>query len=188
MIIKDVVKASAAVCALGLVSVALAADLDDISNFRQYTPQFASSGQPSKAQLQIVKDSGFERVIYLAFTNNDSAIDDEDAIVKQLGMDYVHIPVDWENPTSSDFYAFAGVLRTGPAQKTLLHCQVNFRASTFSFLYRVIYDGVGVAEAKEDMNLVWQPNDTWRKFVFEVLQENDISPECAVCDWTPREH
>ncbi len=186
--IKDIARLFAAVCALGLISNAAAADLEDISNFRQYTPQFASSGQPSAEQLQLVQDSGFERVIYLAFTTDHTAIDDEDALVKELGMDYVHIPVDWENPTSSDFYAFAGVLQTGPAQKTLLHCQVNLRASTFSFLYRVIYDDVDVADAKEDMNSVWQPNATWQEFVFDVLRENNISPQCDVCDWTPGEH
>jgi len=182
---RDFVGVLVALCAFGLISTAAAADLDDISNFRQYSPQFASSGQPSAKQLQLVQDAGFERVIYLAFTTDHTAIDDEDAVVKELGMDYVHIPVDWENPTGSDFYAFVGVLQAGPSQKTLLHCQVNFRASSFSFLYRVIYLGVGVADAKEDLDSVWKPNGTWRKLIFDVLQENDISPECDVCDWAP---
>lgn len=186
--IKDLVNTIATVCVLGLTSVAVAADLEDMPNFHQYSAQFASAGQPTTKQLRTVKDSGFERVIYLAFSDDHTAIENEDGAVKKLGMDYIHIPVDFNNPTSSDFYAFVGVLQTGPAQKTLLHCQVNFRASSFSFLYRVIYDGVDVADAKEDMNLVWQPNETWRKFIFEVLADNNISPECDVCDWTPKGH
>ena len=167
--------------------LATAAELDDISNFRLYSPQFASSGQPTAKQLKQVRDAGYGRVIYLAFTNDHTAIDDEDGTVKKLGMDYAHIAVDFGNPTSSDFYAFAGVMRTGPAQKTLLHCQVNFRASTFSFLYRTIYEGVDVADAKEDLDSVWKPNSTWQAFIFEVLEENDIDPHCDVCDWKAAE-
>jgi protein tyrosine phosphatase (PTP) superfamily phosphohydrolase (DUF442 family) len=178
---------AALILAAGMSSGAVA-DLEDISNFRSYSESFASSGQPSKRELGSVRDAGFERVIYLAFTTSGTAIDDEDEIVKELGMDYVHIPVDWENPTSSDFYAFAGVMQSGPSQKTLLHCQVNFRASVFSFLYRVIHEGVGVADAKEDLNSVWQPNETWVRLIFEVLEENSISPECEVCDWTAGKH
>ena len=161
-----------------------AADVTDISNFREYSEQFASSGQPSKRQLQAIKDAGYERIIYIAFTSSGKAYDDEDERVKELGMDYIQIPVDWEAPTRSDFYAFAGVMQTGPTQKTLLHCQVNFRASAFSFLYRVVYDDVPVAEAKADMNTVWEPNETWVRLIFDVLEENDISPHCEGCDWT----
>jgi protein tyrosine phosphatase (PTP) superfamily phosphohydrolase (DUF442 family) len=168
---------------VGLVSSAVAA-VSDISNFREYSEQFASSGQPTKLQLQEIKDAGFERIVYIAFTSSGKAYDDEDERVKELGMDYIQIPVDWEKPTRSDFYAFAGVMQTGPTQKTLLHCQVNFRASAFSFLYRVVFDGVSVAEAKADMNSVWEPNETWVKLIFDVLEENDISPHCDGCDWT----
>ena len=180
---KNVVRVFIAVCTLVAVSTAAAVDLEDISNFRQYSPQFASSGQPSAEQLKLVQEAGFQRVIYLAFTNDHTAIDDEDAVVKELGMDYIHIPIDWENPTSDDFNAFIGVMQVDSSQKTLLHCQVNFRASSFSFLYRVIYEGVGVADAKEDLDSVWKPNSTWRNLIFEILRDNDISPECDVCDW-----
>jgi hypothetical protein len=69
-------------------------------------------------------------------------------------------------------------------KKTLLHCQVNARATAFSFLYRVIYEDVPIAQAKEDMNTVWQPNEVWRDFIFAVMSENDRSPECEGCDWT----
>jgi hypothetical protein len=107
----------------------------------------------------------------------------KDVVVKELGMDYVHIPVIWDQPTASDFYAFAGSMQREPDRKTLLHCQVNYRASAFSFLYRVLYEDVSVAEAKADMNSVWQPNETWRQLIFEILEENGKSPHCPGCTW-----
>lgn len=67
--------------------------------------------------------------------------------------------------------------------KTLVHCQVNFRASAFSFLYRVLYLGVASGEAKEDMNSVWVPDATWTGFIFDVLEANDASPDRETCLW-----
>jgi protein tyrosine phosphatase (PTP) superfamily phosphohydrolase (DUF442 family) len=171
------------VAACVLAQPILADGLDDIVNYREYSATLASSGQPDKAQLEAVRDAGFERVVYLAFSDNHTALPNEDRVVKDLGMDYVHIPVNWETPSRSDFYALAGALQREPEKKTLVHCQVNFRASTFSFLYRVLFEGVPVDQAKKDMNSVWVPDDTWRNLVFEILEENDVSPHCDTCLW-----
>lgn len=165
-----------------------AGELSDISNYREYSATFSSSGQPTKEQLELLKDDGFERIVYIAFSNNGNAFADEDVVVKELGMDYVHIPVIWDQPSTSDFYAFAGSMQREPDRKTLLHCQVNYRASAFSFLYRVLYDDVPVADAKADMNSVWQPNETWQKLIFEILEENGKSPHCSGCSWETDEH
>ncbi|MFN3165038.1 MAG: protein tyrosine phosphatase family protein [Pseudohongiellaceae bacterium] len=162
-----------------------APELTEITNFRQYSDTFASSGQPTREQFQAIADQGFERVVYIAFTNNTNALPDADQVVKGLGMEYTQIPVDFSNPLPSEFYAFADSVQRNTGKKTLLHCQVNARATAFSFLYRVIYEDVPVAEAKADMNTVWQPNEVWRDFIFEVLAQNDVDPDCAGCDWTP---
>ena len=121
-------------------------ELSDISNYREYSSNFSSSDQPSKKQFSLLKDAGFERIIYIAFSNSGKAFADKDVVVKELGMDYVHIPVIWDQPTAADFYAFAGSMQRDADRKTLLHCQVNYRASAFSFLYRVLYENVSVAD------------------------------------------
>lgn len=159
--------------------------LDEIINFRQYSDNFASAGQPTLEQFSTLAEQGFERVVYIAFTNNPNALPDADQVVKGLGMEYMHVPVTFDNPLPDDFYAFADSMQRNTGKKTLLHCQVNARATAFSFLYRVIHDGVPIADAKADMNTVWQPNEVWRDFIFEVLGQNDISPDCEGCDWTP---
>ena len=161
-----------------------AADLADIRNYKEYSPTFASAGQPGEEHWQAVRDAGFGQVIYIAMSNSRSALAGEDAIVKELGMDYVHIPVIWDAPSPSDFYAFASIMQREPDRKTLLHCAANYRASAFAFLYRAIYEDVPVAVAKADMNEIWRPNETWRNLVFEVLAENGISPDCDGCDWS----
>lgn len=159
--------------------------LEGIVNFRQYSDNFASSGQPSAEQFSAIAEQGFERIVYIAFTNNQNALPDADQVVKGLGMEYMHVPVTFDNPLPDDFYAFADSMQRNTDKKTLLHCQVNARATAFSFLYRVIHEDISISEAKADMNTVWQPNEVWRDFIFEVLAQNDISPDCEGCDWTP---
>ena len=186
---KAICKYLLALTLLPQLSLALeepASELAEITNFRQYSETFASAGQPTREQFELIRDQGFERVVYIAFTNNTNALPDEDQIVKGLGMEYMQVPVDFSNPLPSEFYAFADSMQRNTGKKTLLHCQVNARATAFSFLYRVIYEDVPVAEAKADMNTVWTPNEVWRDFIFEVLAQNDVDPDCPGCDWTPR--
>ncbi len=180
---KLLLNIAAIMATLSYSSLIGANELSDISNYREYSPTFSSSGQPTKEQLEMLKDAGFERIVYIAFSNNGGAIADEDVVVKELGMDYVHIPVIWDQPTASDFYAFAGSMQREADRKTLLHCQVNYRASAFSFLYRVLYEDVPIADAKADMNSVWLPNETWQNLIFEILEENGKSPHCDICLW-----
>lgn len=158
--------------------------LRQITNYREYSAVFSSSGQPDAGQLAVVRDAGFERVVYIAYSDHENSLANEDRIVKKLGMEYVHIPVEWDAPTSSDFELFAGAMQRAPGKKTLLHCQVNYRASAFGFLYRVIHEGVPLAAAKADMNTVWTPNETWRDLIFDVLKKNGVSPDCDGCDWS----
>ena len=159
-------------------------DLAEIINFRQYSETFASAGQPTREQFQSIADNGFERIVYIAFTNNPNALPDADLVVKGLGMEYMQVPVDFSSPLPDEFYAFSDAMERNRGKKTLLHCQVNARATAFSFLYRVIYNDVPIAEAKTDMNTVWQPNEVWRDFIFEILRQNEIDPNCESCDWT----
>jgi len=167
------------------LSASLHADsIEEIKNYREYSADFSSAGQPGREQFELLKNEGFERVVYIAFANSKGAIPDEDQVVKGLGMHYAQIPVIWDAPNKADFDAFAAVMQSAPDKRTLLHCQANYRATVFAFLYRVLYLDVPLAEAKSAMNTVWEPDGVWRDLIFEVLQDNGISPRCEGCDWS----
>jgi len=177
-------KQISALLAVFSVTGAAAAEPGDIVNFRQYSDSFASAGQPTAEQLGAVADAGYQRVIYIAWSDHENSLPNEDRVVGELGMQYLHLPVAWDKPKPEDFRLFAAAMRAAPERKTLLHCQVNFRASAFGFLYRVIYENVPVADAKRDMNDVWTPNEIWRAFIFDVLDAHGISQDCEGCDWS----
>lgn len=166
-------------------AVAEGASIDDIINWRSYSETFASSGQPTAAQLAVLSEQGYERIIYIAFSDHKHSLAGEDRLVKELGMQYLHLPIIWTAPSAADFAVFASTMRTQADQKTLLHCQVNYRASAFALLYRVIHEGVPLATAKAAMDSVWTPDATWTRFIRQVLTDHGVDPDCDDCDWTP---
>lgn len=156
-----------------------------IFHYIAYSDRFASSGQPSADQLKAQKAAGVERVIYIAFSDQKHSLPAEDRIAKELGLNYLHIPVDWTAPQKRDYYLFAQAMLLEPERKTLLHCQANYRATAFALLYRVLENDVPLATAKADMNSIWVPNSVWTNFILDVLKDNNVATDCENCDWTP---
>lgn len=157
----------------------------EIFNYIAYSPTFASAGQPTAEQLNQQQQMGVERVVYLAFSDQERSLPAEDRVVKELSMSYLQVPVDWKAPQKREYDLFAAAMNVEPDRKTLLHCQANFRASAFALLYRVLELGVPLGQAKADMNAVWIPNSTWTNFILEVLTANSVRTDCSACDWTP---
>ncbi len=146
-------------------------------NHVKWTDQLESSGQPTKTQLAGLVNDGFDMVINLAPPQSEGSFPDEGGIVAGSGLIYVNIPVDWEKPTLEDFHFFTGALAAASGQRVLVHCQINMRASTFTFLYRVVHDGVDPQEAWEKVNEVWVPHDQWMDFITQVLEDAGLDVE-----------
>ena len=150
-------------------------------NYIAYTESLASSGQPSAVEFQAAAKAGVERVIYLAFLDHDTSLPNEDRIVRDLGMQFAHIPVVWSAPNLADFELFSAVMRQSEGANTLVHCQVNWRASSFVFLYRVIEQGVPMNDAVLALNSIWTPSEVWREFIVNVLKVYNREPNCEFC-------
>ncbi len=143
-------------------------------NYVEYDPLLASAGQPTADQFQSLKERGFELIVNVAPPTVSRALPNEGYLVASTGMIYVNIPVDWERPTVRDFEIFAGVLQANRNLKTLVHCQVNMRATAFSYLYRVIYRGVDPREAFASMAPIWTPNETWTELARTILEAHGM--------------
>ncbi len=156
--------------------------LDDVANFREYGPLLSSAGQPTAEQLLAASELGYERVIDLSFNGGNKGIEQEDAVVIDSGMRFIQLPVNWRQPAPADFRTFAAVMQAEPEARTLVHCQLNYRASAFSFLYRVAVLGEDVDAAEADMLEIWTPNSTWSEFITDSLAEYDIDYACEACD------
>lgn len=144
--------------------------IEDIYNFLKLSDSIATAGQPTAAQLLAVKESGYQAVINLALPESLNALPDEQAIVEAQGMEYVHIPVIWENPTLEDIQRFFTVMETNADQNVFVHCAANMRVSAFMYLYRLIHKHISEEEAKQDLHQIWVPNENWQKFIAQVIE------------------
>jgi protein tyrosine phosphatase (PTP) superfamily phosphohydrolase (DUF442 family) len=145
--------------------------------FVAISEQLATSGQPSPEQLQQLAVDGYRLVINLAPPNVYGSLPDEGYIVASNGISYINIPVDWDAPRREDFRLFSDILASSGDRRILVHCQTNKRASLFTFLYRVIHQGVTQDEAIEAVHEVWYPGEHWQTFIRNVLAAHDIEPE-----------
>ena len=163
---------------LSLSANALAQKIDLAApNVVPISAQLFSSGQPTAKALEGLGAQGIEAVIYLAPPNVSDAVRDEHLIVSRQGLTFVNIPIIFNTPTAKDFDTFAGILQSLGNKKVLVHCQVNMRASTMVFLYRVVIGKEDPVIAYEAVSKVWAPSGPWKKLMLEVLHNHAINFE-----------
>jgi protein tyrosine phosphatase (PTP) superfamily phosphohydrolase (DUF442 family) len=151
--------------------------VEAILNFVQVDEDVGTAGQPTPEQFADIRGAGYEVVVNLAMPNSTNALPNEAQLVAEQGMDYVHIPVVWENPTEEDFNRFCSVMTKCQGQKTFVHCALNWRVSCFVLLYRVIHLDIPLETAAETQRAVWEPNQVWQEFIARVLGRHAISSE-----------
>ena len=79
----------------------------DIFNYRQAAPDLATSGQPREDQLRAIANAGYEVIVNLALHDDPRySLVDEGSSVKALGLQYIHIPVQFNAPSESDLAEF----------------------------------------------------------------------------------
>ncbi len=149
-----------------------------IKNARFNLARIASSGQPTAEQFSLIQKTGYDCVINLAMPTSTDALADEQEIVTSLGMDYVHIPVEWRKPEVSQLAAFFNEIENRKEQLVWVHCALNYRVSTFLYLYRVIRLGDSQMDAWQDVLDVWQPDEVWCAFIRDSLTSFGL--ECEI--------
>jgi protein tyrosine phosphatase (PTP) superfamily phosphohydrolase (DUF442 family) len=149
------------------------ASLKDIFQYRAIDETLGTAGQPTAEQFTKIHEAGFETVINLALPSSDNALPNEGSEVTGLGMVYVHIPVNFQAPTSQDFQSFCNVMKAFGNRPVFVHCAANMRVSSFVFLYRVLCQQVTVADAERDLRAIWQPDGVWSAFIRQQLDAND---------------
>jgi protein tyrosine phosphatase (PTP) superfamily phosphohydrolase (DUF442 family) len=146
-------------------------------NLVQWRKGLASSAQPSAEWLKKTRDNGYDVVVNLAPPQVHGSIREEGGLVGAAGATYVNIPVDFGKPAAEDFRVFSEVLKANASRNLLVHCQVNLRGTSFTFLYRVIHENADVAQEWKKLTGIWNPDDVWRRFIEDTLRANGKQAE-----------
>ena len=97
------------------------ADPDTIYNWRSLDDRITTSGQPTEPQLADIHALGVRHIVNLGLHTHEKALPDEATSVSRLGMTYIHIPVDFQNPTDQDFGKFCTVMADLKDERVHVH-------------------------------------------------------------------
>ena len=140
-------------------------DPESIYNWRRLNDRITTSGQPTEPQLAEIKALGVRHVVNLGLHSHEKALPDEAASVTRLGMSYLHIPVDFQNPTEEDFAKFCSAMARLNGVSIHVHCIANYRVSAFFYRYRRDLLGDDETQARADLEGIWRPEGVWAEFI-----------------------
>jgi protein tyrosine phosphatase (PTP) superfamily phosphohydrolase (DUF442 family) len=149
----------------------------DAPNIVPISATLVTSGQPTANSLSHLAAQGFVADIYLAPLTVSDAVPEEAEIVRKQGLEFINIPIKFGRPTEADFQAFVDAMNKFHDRKVLVHCQVNFRASTMTFLFRVIVGHEDPEKAYESLTRVWSPEGPWKELIVAQLHKANIAFE-----------
>jgi tyrosine-protein phosphatase SIW14 len=111
----------------------------DIPRFQMLAAGLYRGGQPERIGFEYLKKNGFKTVINLRTEN------DEEKIVKELGMKYVHIPVTiqpWSKIPDGAIEEYFKVLSDPANYPIFFHCRRGAdRTGALAGLYRISAQG-----------------------------------------------
>lgn len=140
-------------------------DPETIYNWHRLDARLTTSGQPTEAQLASLPALGVTHVINLGLHTHEKALPGEAASCAARGLRYIHIPVDFKNPTEADFAQFCAALGATADAPVHVHCIANYRVSAFFYRYRREVLGMDEALAAKDLTAIWRPDPVWAAFI-----------------------
>lgn len=144
--------------------------METIKNYVLVSDQLACAGQPTEQQLSWVKAQGFHVVINLGLLDPRYCLHNEADSVARLGLEYVHIPVQFGMPSQADLQHFIAVMDAHQQQRVFVHCAANYRATCFIALYGRLRLGWSESRGEALIAQVWEPDGVWRQFMHEVMR------------------
>ncbi|AXH14876.1 protein tyrosine phosphatase family protein [Malaciobacter mytili] len=145
--------------------------MDTILNYIKINDKISTSGQPTLEELKIIADNDFKVVINLALSNSSLALENEDKIVSQLGMTYIHIPVDFENPEIDNLKIFLAILNSFTNIKVWVHCAKNYRVTAFMYVFHKYFLKTPFENINLSMFDIWTPSKKWQELMKISLEE-----------------
>ncbi len=143
----------------------------DAENTFQVFDWLWTSGQLSESDITNLPKYGIRTVINLLPPHSATALRGESEKITALGMNYLQIPVKWEQPTLEQLEQFCIALRTHEGRPCWVHCANNMRVSAFLYIYRSIFLNDPEEVACDPMIEIWEPNPIWKTFIDDAMRQ-----------------
>ena len=147
--------------------------ISEILNYVEVSENLSLAGQPTEEQVELLGKEGFKVNFNIAPIDSRYSLDDEPGLSEKSGMEYIHLPVDFKNPTEQDLLEFFDIMDKKADQKVFVHCAANYRVSAFYSLYAVSKGEMNAEQANEFIKNVWDPSEfpAWPDFIKSMTEK-----------------
>jgi len=139
--------------------------MERIRNFVQLTKYFGNAGQPTADQFPIIAENGYQHVINIGMPDHPDALSNEGELVSSLGMNYIHIPVPFDEPTPDHVRLFCKILSQIRNEKVFIHCIMNYRVSAFMYHYLRKIEKRDEVASRSTMFQKWNIEPAWEELM-----------------------
>lgn len=150
--------------------------LSGVANVCQILPNVVSGGQPTAGQLTALKEAGGRIVLDLRDPMEPRPVE-EAALVRELGMEYVNVPVRSGSLDDATLERILAVLR-GAGQRTIFfHCGSGSRVGGALIPYFILDQGLEEQEAVDQAMRVGLRSAEYMEWGLDYARRNQNSPQ-----------
>jgi uncharacterized protein (TIGR01244 family) len=144
-----------------------------IVNFSKVDAVVACGGATETNALDGLAKDGFKSVINLRLATEANAnIDLNAAHAKSLGLNYIHIPFNGQQPDPKVVDQFLAAVANKANQPVFIHCGSASRVGAVWLVKRVLQDGWTIEKATEEAKLIGLRSEPLEKFALGYIAAN----------------
>jgi protein tyrosine phosphatase (PTP) superfamily phosphohydrolase (DUF442 family) len=146
-----------------------------VANACQILPNVVTGGQPTAEQLKALKEAGGGIVLDLRDPMEPRPVD-EPALVRELGMEYINIPVRAGSLDDTTVEHILAVLRGARDRAVFLHCGSGNRVGGALIPYFILDQGLEEQDAVDQAMRVGLRSAEYMEWGLDYARRNQNSP------------
>ena len=150
--------------------------VNGVANACQILPNVVTGGQPTADQLKALKAAGGDIVLDLRDPMEPRPVD-EAALVRELGMEYINIPVRAGSLDDTTLEHILGVLRGAGDRTVFFHCGSGSRVGGALIPYFILDQGLEEQDAVDQAMRVGLRSAEYLEWGLEYARRNQNSPK-----------
>ncbi len=166
---------TALIVAMGVATLAAQTKQEraGIVNFTQVDAVVACGGATETSALDGLAKDGFKAVINLRMATEPNVnIEGNAAHAKSLGLNYIHIPFNGQQPDTKVVDQFLAAIANKANQPAYVHCGSASRVGAVWLVKRVLQDGWTVEKATEEAKLIGLRSAPLEKFALSYIESH----------------
>lgn len=164
---------AALILALGVATLAAQTKQEraGIVNFTKVDAVVACGGATETAALEGLAKDGFKAVINLRMpTEKGANLEENAARAKQVGLKYISIPFNGQQPDAKVFDQFLAAIADKSNQPAYVHCASATRVGAVWLAKRALQDGWPIEKATAEARLIGLGNPALEKFALSYVE------------------